>query len=125
MADTNQAAGAAATGAEGAPPSHRGLKMAVIVMGVLLVIGIIVVFSTIIYRSVKLGSGEEVAEIRPRGGFAPIEALMAPGARLESVELNGDRLAATTRLANGEGSEIILFDIRRGHELGRVRLRPQ
>lgn len=91
-------------------------------MGVLLVIGFIVVFSTIIYRSVKLGSDEEVAQSLPRGAFAPVEAAMAPGARLEAVELDGDRLAATTRLENGEGSEIILFDIRRGHELGRVRL---
>lgn len=122
MADTDQAAGAAA-GAEGAPPNHRGLKITVIVMGVLLVIGFIVVFSTIIYRSVKRDSNEELAKVRPRGSFAPIEAAMAPGATLEAVELNGDRLAATTRLANGEGSEIILFDIRRGHELGRVRLR--
>ena len=122
MADTDQSAGVAQDVAEQAPPSHRGLKTAVWVMGILLVAGFIVVFSTIIYRSVKLGSQDGAAAPVSRRGFEPVEAALAPGAVLEAVVVDGDRLAATTRLANGGGSEIILFDIRRGQELGLIRL---
>jgi len=40
-----------------------GVKWAVIIMGVMLIVGIVVVFSTIIYRTVKLSEGKNVSKV--------------------------------------------------------------
>lgn len=103
-------------------PSYRGLKIAVIVMGVLLVAGIIVVFSTIIYRSVKLGD-EPVKSVRAAGEPYELDALIPPGAATGAMTLADDRLAVEVLTA--QGSYILLFDVRRGRELGRINLTKQ
>jgi hypothetical protein len=120
MAQPRQTEDAAADGEDLPPaPQYRGLKTAVVIMGIILVAGFILVFSTIIYRAVKLGD-EPAGDARPKRGFDALEASLAPDARVSHMALDGDRLAVTVSAPGG--SEIILFDIRRGQELGRIRL---
>lgn len=110
------------TGDAAPPPHYRGLKTAVIVMGVLLVVGFIVLFSAIVYRAVKLGAQDGADPREVKGAFGEIIAGISRQGRVGAVTLDGDRLAVTVEAPTG--SEVILFDVRRGHELGRVRLTP-
>lgn len=87
-------------------------------MGILLVVGFTVVFSTIIYRAVKIAPGESAAAAAQRG-FGVIEAGRSAGAQIGRVILDGDRLAV--ELHDEAGGEIVIFDLRRGGELGRIR----
>lgn len=90
-------------------------------MGVLLVVGFIVVFSTIIYRAVNPpppGAGAS-----SRAGFGDLEAVLPLGGRIGDMILDGDRLAV--RVDGPLGSEILVFDVRRGRQLGRIQLSPE
>jgi hypothetical protein len=104
-------------GADELPPARasRGLKTAVIVMGVLLVVGFIALFSAIAYRAVK--SGGRAAS------FGEIGAVIGKDAEIGAIDLDGDRLAV--QIKGPRGPEIILFDLSRGRELGRIRLQPE
>ena len=105
-------------------PQYRGLKTAVIVMGVLLVVGFVVVFSTIIYRTVNLGDG--VSGAASEGAAAGYErnVTLPAGARIEQVTADNDRLLV--EVVEAEGARLlVVLDARRGREIGRFRLAPQ
>jgi len=90
-------------------------------MGVLLIVGFFVVFATIIYRVSSSGDGTESAT--PRGVFGEIDVGIPAGAKIISTTLDGDR--ALLRIVGADGVEtLIIFDIRRGLEVGRFRLNP-
>ncbi|MDP2621137.1 MAG: hypothetical protein Q8P46_13365 [Hyphomicrobiales bacterium] len=112
---------AAPRGPDDPPPplAPRGLKAAVMIMGLLLIGGFMALFSAIVYRAVKPGPGA-VSEV---AGFGEIEALIGEDAEIGAIGLDGDRLAVQIR--GPGGPEIILFDLSRGRELGRIRLRPE
>ena len=130
MATPDHPSQAELSGDGGAPkPPPRGLKAAVIIMGVMLVVGFIVLFSAIAYRAVNPGSrpesgpgsGEDAAVRSGEAGFGTIDALIGKAARIGAMGLDGDRLAVET--VGPDGSEIIMFDVRRGRELGRIRFK--
>lgn len=87
-------------------------------MGVLLVVGFTVVFSTIVYRAVNPVAVGHAPAGASAPGFA-IEVARAAPARLGAMSLEGDRLAV--EFSGPDGSEIVIFDLRRGRELGRIR----
>jgi len=92
-------------------------------MGVLLILGFIALFATIVYRAVN-PARDAGAEIRvEENGFAAIEALIGREARVGSIAIEGDRLAV--EVEGADGAEIILFDLSRGRELGRIRFRRE
>ena len=93
-------------------------------MGILLVIGFIVVFSTIIYRTVNPG-GDKPGETGDNGakGFERNVVLPA-GARVEQVTSDNDRLLVEIVEADG-ARLLVVLDARRGREIGRFRLAPQ
>ena len=104
------------------PPNPRGLKAAVTIMGILLVVGFFVVFVTIIYRVVSPGDGEKAST--PRGLYGEVDVTMPKDAQIVSTDLQGDR--ALIRIREVDGAEtLMVFDVRRGHELGRFRLKPE
>ena len=111
-------------GAGTAPESGKGrdsaafMKGVVIFLGILLVLGFVVIFSTIIYRSVKLAEGKDVSTTKR--GFAPLEVSVAADSAVTGIDVDGNRMAVHTRGAEGE--EILVIDIRRGELLGRVKL---
>jgi len=96
------------------------LKWSVIIMGVLLVVGFVVVISTIIIRAVKLSDRPETAD----SAAALLKEVAIPaGSEVAGVTLDGNRMAVRVRGAGGE--EILLFDARSGALSARIRLKPQ
>ncbi len=96
------------------------LLASVIVMGVLLLIGFIVIFGTIVYRVV---SSPDPVEASVRGQFGSVDVSVANGTSLLGTTFIEDRLSIVT---SSEGiAEVIIIDTKRGIELGRVRLVPQ
>ena len=94
---------------EGASSSrtYRILLVAVIVMGVVLVLGFVFVSSTIAYRLSK------------RGGAAQTAAALTLDGAPRSFSLDGDRLAVL--VATPEGDAIVIYDLRSGKEAQRLR----
>ena len=91
-------------------------------MGVLLIVGFIVVFITIIYRVVASGDASQAAA--PRGVFGQVDVNIPAGATIVSTTVDGDR--ALVRMSGADGVQtLIVFDIRRGHEVGRFRLNSE
>tara|TARA_R110002110_G_C12970352_1_gene672505 strand:+ start:157 stop:540 length:384 start_codon:yes stop_codon:yes gene_type:complete len=105
------------------PPAPRMLvlKIAVAVMGVLLVAGFGLVVATIVNRASN-PSAVEARVIGPGGQFGINDVQITKGDVVRSVSLNEDRMSV---LVSGvEGEEIIILNIKTGIELGRFRLRP-
>jgi hypothetical protein len=101
-----------------APPPAKGLKFAVYTMGILLVVGFIVVFSTIVYRTVNTGNDPAAASAASGPAQWTIEAALPEGARIIEMQQQGDRLAV--RYSAGGDEAIMVFDIKRGYQLGRI-----
>jgi hypothetical protein len=93
--------------------SYRGLLALVIVLGVLIVVGLVGLIV-----AAMLGAGRRGAEVTSAAPF--VTAVPAPGARIESAELQGNRILM--RLSGGEGDELVILDSSSGRLLGRVRL---
>lgn len=93
------------------PASHRGLLALVIVLGVLIMIGVVALIAGAV-----MGAGR-------RGADAPgtpyLTSVPAPGARIESAEIQGNRILM--RLT-GNGEELVILDAASGRLLGRIRL---
>ncbi|MEQ9143542.1 MAG: hypothetical protein RLO08_04210 [Parvibaculaceae bacterium] len=120
MPDNSQTADSLETpsGADAASVKDRPVLLAsVIVMGVLLIIGFVVVFGTIIYRVMN---SPEAAPVAVRGQFGTVDVRVPDGTTLLGTTLIEDRLSIVT---SSQGiAEVILIDTKRGVELGRVRL---
>jgi hypothetical protein len=100
----------------------RTLKIAVVVMGVILVVGFIAVFITIAYRVANprvIAPGEAGHE----KGFEHRVALPG-GAEVSGLEFTGDRVLVTVTAADGAKSLIVL-DATRGRTIGRFALEPE
>ena len=100
------------------PPPAKGLKFAVYTMGILLVVGFFIVFSTIIYRTVNTGNDPAAGSAASGPAQWSIEATLPEGARIIDMQQQGDRL--TVRYVAGGEEAIMVFDIKRGHTLGRI-----
>ncbi|MGI9382710.1 MAG: hypothetical protein ACR2PO_06115 [Methyloligellaceae bacterium] len=109
----------------------RLLKIAVIVMGILLVGGFAFVLSAIVYQASKLGKSEPVREGTSAGPARPAGLVLAPEIRLpvgagttvSGVTLDGSRMAV--QLDGPNGPEIAVIDLGSGRIVSRVRLRPK
>lgn len=96
------------------PRNVKLLKTIVTVMGIMLVVGTIVLITAIVYRASKLKSAPPVQ------GFK-LESKLPQGSSVKSSQLNGDRLAIRVQTATGE--QIILFNVKKGIEIGRIELK--
>jgi hypothetical protein len=96
------------------PRQVRVLKIAVIVMGILLVGGFAFVLAAIVHQASKLGGGGET-------GVAPATLAIPDGATVSSMALDGDRLAL--HLNTSAGPEIAVIDIATGKVISRMRLK--
>jgi hypothetical protein len=110
------------------PRQVRVLKIAVIVMGILLVGGFAFVLAAIVYQASRLGEKTPPMGATVSAPMALPESLaselpIAPGAEVTTLALDGDRLAV--HLKSQAGAEIAVIDVRSGKVLARVKLRPQ
>jgi len=103
------------------PPAPRMLvlKVAVAVMGVLLVAGFGLVIATIVNRASNPQSAERV--VGPGGQFGVSDIQIDKDDIVRSVNLNEDRMAI--HVAGAQGEDIIIVNVKTGKELGRFRLR--
>ena len=101
------------------PRQVRLLKIAVIVMGILLVGGFAFVLAAIVYQASRGGQDGAAA------GAEPIAAeLHVPkDATVSTLSLDGGRLAL--HLQSSAGAEIVVIDLATGKTLARVRLKPE
>jgi hypothetical protein len=103
----------------------RGLKLLVIVMGVLLIGGIIALGFAVHYRvnHPRPVSAAAAAPGTPAGNADTI-ALPA-GAHVVGTEASGDRLVVRVELAAGAGEELIIVNLATGAPVATVILKPQ
>ncbi|HUK61643.1 MAG TPA: DUF6476 family protein [Stellaceae bacterium] len=87
----------------------RGLKVLVVVMGVLLAAGTAALIVAVVIR-VERG---ERAAATSGASAGPLHTALPAGSRILGTELEGDRLAAHVALAGG-GEAIYLFNARTG-----------
>jgi hypothetical protein len=108
------------------PRQVRVLKIAVIVMGLLLVGGFAFVLAAIVYQASHGGQGTPSAGVQtaPGAGTPALSQLPIPKeATVTSLALDGDRLAL--HLNSPQGSEIAVIDLRSGKVVARVKLKPE
>jgi len=102
----------------------RILKIAVIVMGILLVGGFVFVLAAIVYQASHPKQDVTAPFPAANMGSAPIiELPVGQGASLTSMSLDGNRLAL--HLNGGDGPEIVVIDLASGKIVARVQLKPQ
>jgi hypothetical protein len=101
------------------PRQVRVLKVAVIVMGLLLVGGFAFVLAAIVYQASRGG--------QDRGAGTPeavaAELAIPKDATIGSLSLDGDRLAL--HLNSALGPEIVVIDLATGAVVARVKLKAQ
>jgi Family of unknown function (DUF6476) len=106
------------------PRQVRVLKIAVIVMGLVLVGGFAFVLAAIVYQASRGGQGGAA-------GGGPGEALsgvetelpIPKDATVTSLAVGGDRLAV--HLNSAAGPEVVVIDVKTGKLVARVHLKPQ
>lgn len=96
---------------------RRKLVRLLLVSGGIMALGLIAVFSAIVY---KLSEGGAARSGSPVAGQIAVPA----GARLVSAELDGDRLLVRVEAPDANTSLIVL-DIRSGEVVGRFAFRPE
>ncbi|MFZ2018513.1 MAG: hypothetical protein WAU90_07550 [Methyloceanibacter sp.] len=103
------------------PRQVRVLKIAVIVMGLLLVGGFAFVLAAIVYQASRGGQATPSAEAAP--GSTPSELPIPKDASVTTLALDGNRLAL--HLNSPQGGEIVVIDVATGKVLARIRLKPE
>jgi hypothetical protein len=103
------------------PRQVRVLKIAVIVMGLLLVGGFAFVLAAIVYRASSGGQSGSRSGAGASFNGVDSELLIPKDATVTSLALDGDRLAL--HLNSPAGSEIAVIDLKTGKVISRIRLR--
>lgn len=105
------------------PRQVRALKLAVIVMGLLLVGGFALVLGTIVYQASRGGQKAGQAEAIGEGSPALSELSIPKDATVTALALDGSRLALY--LKSAAGSEVAVIDVATGKVLARVKLKSE
>ena len=106
------------------PRQVRILKIAVIVMGVLLVGGFAFVLAAIVYQASHPAQDASVSAAPSVPGQAlSIDLPVPAGAAVTAMSLDGTRLAV--HLNGATGPEIDVIDLASGKVVAHVRLKPQ
>jgi hypothetical protein len=95
----------------------RALKIAVVVMGVMLVVGAVVLIGAIAARV-----SHKPAEPATKPTFIAPAIDLPQGARIEAMTAGSDRLIIDLLLADGT-RQLLIFDLATGQRLGTIPLR--
>jgi hypothetical protein len=106
------------------PRQVRILKIAVIVMGVLLVGGFAFVLAAIVYQASRPAqdAGVTATRVAPGQGGLNIDLPVPAGAAVSAMSLDGNRLAV--HLNGPAGPEIAVIDLATGNVVAHVKLKP-
>ena len=99
------------------PRRVRTLLIVVIVLGILLVGGLAVVVGTIIKR---LNDPAAAVEAKSKRSFGDIQTLVPAGSRIVGMQTTADKLVV--QLSGPGGESLLIYDVRKGVELGRIKL---
>jgi hypothetical protein len=105
------------------PRQTRVLKIAVIIMGILLVGGFAVVVAGIAYQASQLGNKKTQTPAAAMASGVEAELAVPGGAAVTSMALDGDRLAL--HLRSGTGPEVVVIDVTTGKVISRIKLKAQ
>jgi hypothetical protein len=100
------------------PGQVRALKIAVVVMGVLIVLGLFTVFARIIYLASR--PSPQVQAVSQTPGRATQRLALPPGAVVRQSSISGDRLAVQYEAPSG--AAIVILDLARGQVVSRIEL---
>ena len=103
------------------PGQVRALKIAVVVMGVLIILGLFTVFARIIYLASR--SGPQVQAASQASRKTAQRLALPPGAIVRQTSISGDRLAVQYEAPSGAG--IVVLDLASGQVVSRVELAPE
>ncbi len=122
MAVTSEADNSPVPGTVFTPRQVKALKIAVIVMGVLLVGGFALVLGAIVYQASRLGQDAPARDpaVSDQGAA---QVTVPQGANVTAMDLDGGRLAL--HLAGSNGPEVIVIDVGSGRVLARIKLKPE
>ena len=94
----------------------RGLKVLVVVMGIMLVVGFAVLVAAIISKASRNGSVPT-----PSRTFASATIDIPRGARVEAMAIAADRLVLALALPEGD-RQLVIIDLGSGARLGTIEL---
>lgn len=105
------------------PGQERGLKMAIVVMGVMIVVGLLAIVARVVYLAG--GRVEQAPAATASSSEIPAETRLAlpAGASVRNMVLSGDRLAI--HHDGPAGSGITVVDVRNGRVLSRIVVTPE
>ena len=105
------------------PRQVRILKIAVILMGILLVGGFAFVLAAIVYQASRPAQDKtKIGATALSGETLDLDLAIPRGAMVTGLDLDGNRLAVTF---GGESPEIVVVDLTSGKVVARLRLKPQ
>ena|ERR1700757_4222680 len=96
----------------------RGLKVLVVVMGIMLVVGFAVLVAAVIGKTSRSGSIPN-----PTRTFANAAIDIPRGARIEAMTIGADRLALALALPQGD-RQLVVIDLGTGTRVGTIELHP-
>jgi len=105
------------------PRQVRVLKIAVIVMGILLVGGFAVVVAGVVYQASQIGDKKVQTPAPDALAGVRTELAIPSGATVTAMALDGDRLAL--HLKSSTGPEVLVIDVPTGKVISRIRLKAQ
>jgi hypothetical protein len=94
----------------------RGLKILVVVMGIMLIVGFTVLVAAVAGRMSRSGSSPTTAR-----AFNSSAIDIARGARIEAMAAGTDRLVLALALPEG-GRQLLIIDLTTGARLGTIEL---
>lgn len=105
-------------------PGVRALKIAVVVMGIMIVLGVLAVIGRIVYLA-NQRSAQGVSAVPAGSARLSANARLAlpAGAQVRQISLSGDRLAVHYEAAGASG--IAVLDLATGAVLSRVDVVPE
>jgi hypothetical protein len=89
-------------------PSHRGLLALVIILGALILLGVVGLIVAAVLK----------AQTRAPADASFAATVLAPGAHVESAQLDGNRILI--KLSGPSGEELVILEAVSGHVLGRI-----
>lgn len=104
------------------PAGVRALKIAIVVMGVMIVLGLVAVVARIIYLAGQSPSQATVSVV-PAAGLAEARIALPAGAVVRHLAIDGPRVAVHYETTSGPG--LAVFDWSTGKPLARLAIDPE
>jgi len=106
------------------PAGVRALKIAIVVMGIMIIIGVVVVIGRILYLVAQPSSNAPRTVAHATAPLPTTLTLPLPaGANIQHVALDGTRIAVTFK--TGEENRIAILDLQTGKKLTEIRVADQ